>query len=462
MKFQINRKTQFFLLLMISSLYFSCESFVDAGLPESQLSGEVVFEDVATARAALNNCYAMICNTTMVTGDMQGISILLGNYADEFIPYGAGQPEEAFFQNNIQPANTTISALWNNSYTLIYAINSIIEGVGSSSGISGTDKDNLIGEALVLRSLINFHLTNLFGEVPYVVSTDYSINSRIGKTAVQEMYENLRQDLTQAYNLLPADYTNTLRTTPNKSVAAALLARLYLYQGNYALSDEKANEVIANTGLYTIEEELSNVFLRECHSTLWQMGPTSEGLPTLEGQNFIFTMGPPPNRSLNPDLVNAFEPGDQRRAQWVGSVSDGTDVWYFPYKYKQNLATEFSSEYSILLRLEEMYFIRAEARVGLGNLAGGVEDINIIRQRAGLAPLSLETPEDILDAIVQERRIEFFSEQGHRWFDLKRTGRASQMLSPSKPGWNPTDILWPLPQNELLLNPNLLPQNAGY
>lgn len=464
MKKFISRHIAHFVLLLIPAavITVSCESFVDAGPPKSQLSGEVVFSDVATARAALGNCYALLCNNVMVTGGVQGITVLLGNYADEVIPYGSGQADQAFFQNSLTPQTSDINAIWNSSYNLIYALNDIMEGVEASQGISTQDREILIGEALLMRSLLYFHLANLFGPVPYVTTTDYVTNTRIPKTATDVLYEKLEEDLNLAFDKLPEGYGNSLRTTPNKSVAAALLARLYLYAGDWQLAAGKAQEVISNTALYTLEPDLATVFLKGSRSTLWQLSPTIEGMPTLEGQSFIFTMGPPPARSLNPALVDAFETGDNRKQQWVGTVSDGESVWYFPYKYKQNTAMDISPEYSVLLRLEEMYLIRAEARARRGDTSGAMEDLNVIRNRAGLPNTTAATPSGLVEAIREERRFEFFCEQGHRWFDLKRMNMADSILSLSKPGWNPTDILWPLPHNELLLNPALLPQNPGY
>lgn len=464
MKKYINRQIVHFVLLLITAAFItvSCESFVDAGPPKSQLSGEVVFDDIATARAALGNCYALLCNNVVVTGGVQGITVMLGNYADEIIPYGSGQADQAFFQNNLTPQTSDITAIWNSSYNLIYSLNDIIEGVEASSGISPADREILIGEALLMRSLLYFHLTNLFGAVPYITTTDYTANVRISKTATDILYKKLEEDLTLAYHKLPEDYGTYSRTTPNKSVASALLARLYLYAGNWELAAGKAQEVISNAALYSLEPDLAAVFLKDSRSTLWQLSPTIEGMPTLEGQSFIFTMGPPPARSLNPVLVDAFEAGDNRKEQWVGTVIDGESVWHYPYKYKQNTTMDVSSEYSVLIRLEEMYLIRAEARAWTGDTNGAREDLNIIRNRAGLPNTTATTPSGLRDAIREERRFEFFCEQGHRWFDLKRMNVADSVLSQSKPGWNPIDFLWPLPQNELLLNPALLPQNPGY
>ena len=146
----------------------------------------------------------------------------------------------------------------------------------------------------------------------------------------------------------------------------------------------------------------------------------------------------------------------------VKTITNASGTWYRPYKYKQTAATESSQEYTIILRLEEQYLIRAEARTFNGDNAGAQQDLNITRNRAGLPNTTATTQDELKAAILQERRLEFFTEQSHRWFDLKRTGNAASVLSPIKPGWQNRDILFPLPEAELLLNENLLPQNAGY
>ncbi len=449
-------------LILIVSFVPSCEPFVDAAPPTTQLSGETVFEDPATVRAALANCYALLCNSVLLTGSIDGLSIKLGYYADELEPYGGGQSEFAFFQNNLIATNSTINTIWSNSYNLVYALNSVLEGLENSSGISAADKEIFTGEALLMRSIIYFNLTNLFGDIPYITTTDYRANTVIPKVSITEMYARLTADLNLAQQKLPVEYAAPSRTIPNKSVAAALLARLYLYEGNWTLASQKADEVINMTEFYALENDLGRVFLKDSQSTLWQLSPSIEGMATREGQNFIFTMGPPPSRALNPLLVQAFEASDMRKQYWIGTVSNGSSAWYHAFKYKQRIRTDVSAEYSVVLRLEELYLIRAEARSHTGDLTGAANDLNVIRHRAGLQAIQATTPAQLQDAVMLERRLELFCEHGHRWFDLKRSGLAGPTLSQSKPGWNSTDILWPLPQNELLLNPALLPQNTGY
>ena len=115
-----------------------------------------------------------------------------------------------------------------------------------------------------------------------------------------------------------------------------------------------------------------------------------------------------------------------------------------------------------MLRLSEQYLIRAEARARQGDLIGAKDDLNVIRNAAGLGNTTVATDVAIIDAVLRERRVELFTEYGHRFFDLKRYGKVDSILSVVKPGWDATDILLPLPETELLVNPNLLPQNPGY
>jgi len=449
--------------ILTAVAFSSCESFVDIDAPSEQLQGATVYEDAGTATAALTAIYSALQRNTLVSGGSNGLSILMGSYADELTSYSNyGLPEEVFFTNNLQPDDQAVLALWSESYSLIYASNAVIEGVENSTNITQPDKEILVGEALFVRSYIHFYLMQLFGDVPYVTQTNYRINSTISKTDAVTLYSLLATDLVQAIALLPANYADPLRVRPNRSVANALLARVYLYSGAYGDAADAAAQVISNSELYSMASNLEEVFLISSPSTLWQLMPPSGNMNTLEGQHFIFNSGPPPARALSPSLYNAFEPGDLRRQHWVGTVSDGADNWHYPFKYRQSSTTGASQEYSVQFRLEEMYLIRAEALAWMGNLDGARQDLNAIRNRAGLGNTPIADTDGLLEAILKERRVEFFTEHGHRFFDLKRTNQLDAHLAGTKPGWNATDSSLPLPQIELSLNSNLLPQNPGY
>ncbi|MGV3460259.1 MAG: RagB/SusD family nutrient uptake outer membrane protein [Flavobacterium sp.] len=454
-------KRKCLLLLVMIGFFSSCEDFTEIDQPDSQLTGETVFNNVETAEAALANIYLKLSNEVLVCGNSKGISILLGSYADELQTYNTGLGEYQFFLNNLVPTTPEVKTIWNGCYNLIYAANAVKEGVGNSTGINAEAKNRLIGEALFIRAYIHFYLLNLYGEIPYVTTTDYVTNASIEKLPQTQVYQLMIEDLEEAKLLMPATNPSILKVRPGIDAVRSLLARIHLYQGSWENAEIEATAVI-DSGNYIWVESLDNVFLKNSTGTIWQIMPGQDGLPTQEGQSFVFTSAPPPNRALNQNLVDSFEPTDLRKQIWIGNVTDNGQTWYYAYKYKQSASSTESSEYSILFRLEELYLIRAEARVHLGSIDTAKEDINKIRNRASLINVTTNNDEELLEVITQERRLELFCELGHRFFDLRRTGTINPVLTLSKPGWNSTDILLPKPESELLLNPNLLPQNPGY
>lgn len=441
----------------------SCDSFVEVDLPQSQLTNRTVFENYATADAALTDIYARIRDRGVLTGTGGGISNQLGNYTDELIPYGSpSNTSRTFYTNTLLSSNTDISQYWNESYNRIYTANSIVEGAGSSESLTLENKKQLQGEAFFIRALIHFYLVNLFGDIPYITDTDYQKNSIVKRMGQKEVYENIIADLNKAISLLPENYSTTSRVRPNKYVVRALLARVYLYNNAFAEAANEASAILNKTELYILDPNIDTVFLINSKETIWQLQSSAAGFNSREGAFFIFTSGPPPNVGLNSILFNAFNSNDLRLSHWIKKISNSTETWYHVNKYKQRENTSTSLEYSILFRLAEQYLIRAEARAHEGDLIGAKEDLNKIRLRAGLSETIAKTQADILKAVLEERRFELFTEYGHRFFDLKRFNELDYALMGVKPNWTPTDKLLPLPQTELSANPNLLPQNAGY
>lgn len=452
------------LVVLFSSLmFYSCEDFTEVDLPQTQLTGSTVYEDEATATAALSDIYARIRENGVISGNVDGLSMLMGLYTDDLTYFGSGtSPMDSFYNHTIIPSNEYVLSLWTNSYSQIYAANAFLEGLSNSTDITGEIRDRLQGEALFIRAMLHFYLVNLYGDIPYITTTDYQVNSSVSRMPLNTVYEKIILDLQEAKELLPSNYPVQDRVRANKAVVQALLARVYLYQGQWSLAESEATDIINNTALYDIEPDLDAAFLKNNPSTIWQLHPGLTGANTIEGRFFIFSSGPPAIAAINESLVDAFEINDLRKQHWLGSVTDGSNIWYHPYKYKQNENTGVSQEYSILFRLEEQYLIRAEARAQQVNITGAQEDLNKIRNRAGLGDTSASTQQDLLAAILQERRLELFTEIGHRWFDLKRIGQAGTVLAPLKPAWQNRNLLLPIPETELILNPNLQPQNSGY
>ncbi|KJJ39314.1 MULTISPECIES: RagB/SusD family nutrient uptake outer membrane protein [Aequorivita] len=450
-------------LLLCPLLFLGCEDFLEAEDPLGQLNSPLVFEDEATATAAVTTLYAKLRDEVLLTGNTQGLGLLMGIYADEMDYYGfGGEPLDSFYQHQVFSDDVIAENLWTQSYALIYMGNAILEGLETSQILSAESKAQLRGEVLFIRALSYFYLVNLYGDIPYAITTNYEVNSILSRMPASQVYENIVIDLNESKTLLGTNYISGERTRVNSMGVSALLARIYLYTEQWNAAEMEASAVINNTSLYNLETEVSNEFLKESPSAILQFKPKTEGNNTLEASTFIFTAGPPPLVSLEPQLIEGMEADDQRREQWIGEVTDGSQTWYYPNKYQNNSNTGTSMEYSIVFRISEQYLIRAEAKAKLGNLPDALEDLNTIRNRAGLMDSEATTQNEILEAIFQERYHELFSEFGHRWFDLKRLGLANEILAPIKPGWKPTDVLLPIPENELLMNPNLYPQNPGY
>lgn len=450
--------------LLVMSLMLTitgCTDFVEVDPPQNIMVSQTVFQDASTVESAMADLYFSTRETGMVSGS-NGFTTRMGIYSDELDYYGFDVQLVQFYQNQMLPANTEVLNWWEEAYSVIYGANAIVEGTASSSNLGRMDQDRFKGQALFVRALMHSNLVSVFGDVPYITTTDYGVNSRAERMPETEVREQIVADLLMSCKLLEnAVVDNGERTLPDQYVAKALLARMYLYMGKWEKAEEMATELIS---VFDLEEELGNVFLKSSRETIWQLSHGELPGNTQEAIQLIILMIPGQSFAMSEELLAAFEDGDLRRTQWVDSISDVENslTLYYPYKYKAGFEATESHEYSIKFRLAEQYLIRSEARAHQGNLIGSLEDLNTVRNRAGLPDMNINSESALLETILHERRIELFSEQGHRWFDLKRTGRASELLGMVKPDWEDTDVLLPIPESELQANPNLLPQNQGY
>ena len=436
----------------------SCESFLKVDLPASQLTATAVFEDEQTATAALLGVYADM----RAAGILSNLYYQMSLYSDDLDYYGsASSAEEQFYTNSLIPSHPTVSSWWNASYSQIYAANAVLEGL-ETSDFNEAFTNQLEGEALLVRGLVHFYLSALYGDVPYVRTADYQQNTTVGKTPAAQVQEDALVDLSRAASLLPWEYATADRTRPNKGAALGFLARVALYAGDWQQALDAANLLINRSDLYVWQNDLNQVFLKESESTLWQWYPAFSNRNTTEASVLGFTTAPPPRVALTPGLVSSFDPVDARLSNWINPVSNASDTFYQAYKYQTRSNTPVAVEYSIVMRLAEVYLIRSEAYARLDQLGLAAQDLNKVRGRAGLIDVAYTEKEGLIDQILIERRHELFTEAGHRFFDLKRTHQLDAVLSPLKVGWKSTDERLPLPESELLINPNLAPQNPGY
>lgn len=456
-----NRMKKIYLFFCVGALLLTaCESLIEVVAPTNQLGTPQVFEDVQTADAALANIYALLRDQSLLSGgSFNGAGSRLGSYADELDYYVFDQNGSMdIYQNQIQESNTSIANVWSTSYQQIYYTNAVIYGVEQSNTLSEDDKNRIKGDALLLRSLLYFYLQQLFGDIPYTTSVDYEYNRTIAKTEASALLTQLGKDVTEAAALLGDDYRNEERIYPNRKAAQMLLARMYLLQEEWLLAGQTAANILQSP-LYQYEADINEVFHKSGKHILWQLKPQNSGDATSEATFYYFANSAPPNYALTQDLVGAFSDNDLRKQAWIAEVTVNDQSWYRPDKYK-NRANN-TNEYSIIFRLEEAYFIMAEALARQNKADEAIPYLNASRERAGLTPFTSLTEEEFYNELLAEKRREFFVESGHRFLDLKRWGRLND-LSALKPGWQDYKQVWPLPQSELLLNPNLYPQNTGY
>ncbi len=452
-------KIIFPLLLVVIS---SCSEFLEIDPPRTDLVSATVFSNDKTAQAAVMDIYYQMRRSGFASGDLGSITYLTALSSDEVLNYntgaGQGQTFKQFNDNTLHFSNVQVATLWTDLYKCIYKANAVLEGI-SSSPVSETLKAQLEGEALFVRAFCNFYLVNLWGDVPLVMTTDYRINATIPRTPTQQVFKQIVDDLVTAKSLLPGDYSlaNGERVRPNNVAATALLARTYLYIGEWENAVTFSTNVIDNPA-YGLEPDPKNVFLKNSKEAIWQL---HSNIPTNDVFTFYFTKTPT-NGALREDFIQNFEPGDLRQSDWIRMITNGVSTYYFPYKYK---GIDYSNikEYSTVLRLGEQYLIRAEARAHLNDTAGAQADLNAIRHRANLGDTPANDQTDLLLAIEQERNTELFSEWGHRWFDLKRTNRVDAVLGKIKPEWTPTGALYPIPEIQILKDPSMRSsQNPGY
>ncbi|CAH0318877.1 SusD-like protein BACOVA_02651 [Pedobacter sp. Bi27] len=435
----------------------SCKKFVELGAPPTQILFEDAFRTDASAQSTVLGLYS----NNVTTSSIGNFSFFSGISADDLQYNGVDAALQEFANNAITTTNITASNIWANTYGLIKNTNNVISGISASNTLTPSIKNQLLGEAKFMRAYAYFYLVNLYGDIPLPLKDDYSAfeNATLPRIPAAQVYAQIIKDLTEAQGLLPVEYVaNNLRIRVNKYAATALLARVYLYQKDYVNAEAQATQIIG-ANIYGMPGPNAS-FLNNSSEVIWQLA-TLTGFSTF-GANYVTTTATSiPVFSLADVSYQGFESAaDLRRSTWITPKIVSGKTYYGISKYK--LTSGNGTEYNIVLRLAEQYLIRAEARAQQNNLSGAKTDIDMVRTRAGLDGVSATLDQgQMLTAIEQERKVEFFGEWGHRWLDLKRTGRANVVINALKPTWKSTSVLFPIPQAQILANPSLT-QNPGY
>ena len=473
----------FYLFLMFAVA--SCKKQVEVNPPVTSINADNVYGTDATASAVLTGLYTRISQTSDYGNrGIPTMSMTAGLSADELRLYtGANADDIACYTNSLSISNMSTTNHWSKIYPYLFIANSAIEGLANSTTLTPAVKQQLQGEAKFMRAFFYFYLVNFYGDVPLVLGTDYTVNAVLPRTPKAQVYQQIITDLKDAQGLLIDGYVDgtvlkstSARVRPNKWAATALLARTYLYSGDFVNAETQATLVINNSSLYNLVTDLNKVFLANSREAIWQFQPVLSGWNTEDAKLFIISNAPAGLNAVHPVylssyLLNAFETGDARKTNWINSYTDPTGTYNYPYKYKSATNGTPVTEYLMVLRLAEQYLIRAEARAQQNNINEAQNDLNMIRARAGLTNTTASDKASLLSAILQERRVEFFSEWGHRWLDLKRTNGIDvvmNVITPQKAAnfslsrqWNTNQQLYPIPFIEIQRDINLV-QNQGY
>jgi hypothetical protein len=368
--------------------------------------------------------------------------------------------------NNLNENNSVIWTFWRSAYLTLYKVNACIEGIEASATLGQHVKDRLTGEAKFIRAFMYYNLHKVFGAVPLALTTDFATNASMPRDPADKVLEQVLADLQAAKELLPAAYPTEGRARPNKYTVVALLARIRLEKGNWDEAEKEASLLLSNSDTYSLEDNIGNVFLRNSREAIWQLLPP-DGNQTVEGSRMIpLNETTIPRYAITNWLWNDFEADDVRKTEWTRTNTIETIPFRYPYKYKvrRGESGQPAEPYTIF-RLAETLLIRAEARARLGNLEGAKDDLDLIRDRAGLQPTTADDQPSLIEAVLKERRIELFCEFGHRFTDLKRTNRLDTemtIITPQKGGaWKTEYALFPLPYEQIEANP-FLSQNPGY
>lgn len=450
-------KTIYIRLILIFSIIIvitSCEQFVKVDEVKDRMLAEQVFENKTTANAAIAGIYK-----TYKTSFPAAISQLNPMISDELTTY-LNAATNNYVINNLQVNDTTLP--WARLYSVIFGANNAIEKLSNSTAIDNVSKQLYIGEAKFLRAFAYFYLVNLFGDVPLILTTNVQQNSVATRTPSEQVYSQIILDLKEATRDLPLDYAhgNNERIRANHWVAKSLLARVYLYRKMYTDAEREANDVIGSNA-YTLLNTPVGIWAKNNTEAIWQLAnnPTENNNPVASG--FLYTSAP--TYKLTESLLNAFEVGDLRRSTWIQNRVYQSNNLSIPFKLTSS--TTNPPEYYTLIRLAELYLIRAEARAFRDDFQGCADDIDLIRQKHGGLTTPVLVPsnfEQALDLILHERRVEFFTEGMHRWFDLKRTDRLNSAMMQVKPTtWNDWAAWYPIPLTETQRNTKMT-QNTGY
>ncbi|AZB29284.1 RagB/SusD family nutrient uptake outer membrane protein [Chryseobacterium balustinum] len=386
--------------------------------------------------------------------------------------------------------NSNVNRDWNYLFTFINNCNKILNYVDNIPDpvLTSTRKSEMKSEAAIMRAMYNFHGVQLWGDFPLVTKAVIGVNDENFDEVYDQIYPT-RKPVNEVYAQIIADLEGALANAPASSnkyratrgLALSLLAKVYATKPNpdYAKVIDYTTQLMGQGySLLPVYDQLFDGNHEANAESIFESNGNAGNLWAW-GSSMFFGTDWKKFNTPSYDIVNTFNTeGDNVRKNssiWFSptTVSWSDNFWQsnnFPFMYKMRLTTGHQNFY--VMRYADLLLIRAEALVRQGNFADAATLVNQVRARANssLTPITIANTEDGINKILKERKLELAFE-GHRWFDLKRTGKAISILSqqrdangnllPYVNNLNQNRLLWPIPQTQLDNNPNLT-QNPGY
>ena len=456
----MNKLFKYISLTAFVFLNFACSDVLELEPRQSIQANQALSSD-QNVKAVLIGAYDELGVGNFWGGEVLRNSELLGSDGEVFWQGTFFDPRE-IFNKQINTDNGDVEGVWLDAYETINIANSVLSAIDV---VIESDRNSVQGQALFIRAACYFELVRFFAQqymagggntqagVPLVLepTTFITEDSFVSRADVETVYTQIVNDLTQAVSLLG----NSIGFRVNTHGASALLARVYLQMGNYSAALDAANSVISS-GEYELLDNYADVFNRGIDpGTGGQQANTDEDIFAMQvsaqdGTNSMTTFfsvsafgGRDGDIRVTDAHLNLYDPTDERLALFF---QDGGDTFSGKWNNQNgNIG---------IIRLAEMYLIRAECNQRLGTTTGAtpLDDYNAIHTRAGLAAAATVD----LDAILLERRLEL-AQEGFKIHDARRLG----LTVDSGQDPNGNTYIYPIPFREIEANPSLT-QNPGY
>lgn len=441
--------------LAVTFTLSSCEKFLEID-PRISTSDQVTINDENSAHTAVRGIYNQLQSDGYYGYTFQTI----GFFSGDNIEYTGSQiVNQSLTNHSVRADLPALATAWTAIYNTINRANNVIAKVPALSvtpTFTDAVRNQLVGEAYFLRALSYFDLGRTWGGVQLVlVPTSSSSNlENLKRSSLADTYRQVLADLIKAEELLP-NSTNRIRAT--RKTVWALRARYHLYREEWKEAITYASKLIDDKSNYNLLTPYSSFFADNASGTnesilelyyttnvvntqAYQWQPSIKG-----GVGWIR-----PSMGIV-NLLNNKSIAGTRQSLISKVVLNGVDNWFGNLYYRTN-----GTDPAFLIRIAELYLIRAEAYAQDNDIAKSLADLNVIRKRADIQELNIADKATLLLAIEQENRIEFAFEN-HRWYDLVRTRRAKTVLGIDED----FRLLLPIPYAQILIDKNL-EQNPQY